>query len=233
MTPNNRFLALDTAAVLNSAAPRAHATLAAAATFDEKVENASSIILGKCVKTESKLDPTGRWILTYSTFQIESSLKGGAASQITIVTPGGQVGSIRQETIGIPQFREGDENLVFVKSSKLGPTVLYFDQGAYEISKDDHGDKVITPITSSLVKIDTQRGVAVPDEGPQRLAEFKERVTSSLRDREQRRMKYEMAQSKKQEQRQASIGSVLLRYKWFVGIALIGAALATWQLLRR
>src|SRR5207249_9872727 len=113
-------------ALLLVAVRAAQATLAAAATFAEKVDNAASIILGRCIKTESRMDPTGRWILTFSTFQIEKSLKGTPATQITIVTPGGQIGGTHQDTIGIPQFREGDENVLFVKSSRLGPTVLYF-----------------------------------------------------------------------------------------------------------
>jgi hypothetical protein len=231
MTANNRILALATAGLLFAAVPAAHATLAQAASFDEKVENASSIILGKCIKTESRMDPSGQWILTYSTFQIESAMKGGAATQITIVTPGGQVGTTRQQTIGVPQFHEGDENVLFVGSSRLGPTVLYFDQGAYEVTKDDRGDKIVNPVNSTLVKIDTQRGVAVANEEATTLPAFKQRVADSMRDMTQRRQRYDMMQ--RQKQQQASAASVFWRYKWIVGVALLGAALATWQLLRR
>src|SRR5437773_7388530 len=115
MTPNNRFLALATVALLS--VPAARATLATAATFDEKVENAAAIVFGKCIKTESRMDPTGRWILTFSTFEISKTIKGAAVPQITVVTPGGQVGSIHQDSIGIPQFRAGEENVIFVKNS--------------------------------------------------------------------------------------------------------------------
>lgn len=231
MTTNNRLLALAVAAVLVGSAPSAHATLAAAATFDEKVENASSIVLGKCIKTESRQDPTGRWILTYSTFTIEKTIKGNPATEITIVTPGGQVGTTRQDTIGIPQFRTGDEQVLFVKDSRVGPTVLYFDQGAYDDAVDDRGEKIVAPIQSTLVKIDTQRGFAVPAELPRRLKDFQDDVAVSVRGARQRQMQFEMIQSK-QQQKQATIGSVLLRYKWIIGIALLGAAVATWQLLR-
>src|SRR5207247_10977456 len=99
-------------ALLLVAVPAAQATLAAVATFDEKVDNAASIILGRCIKTESRMDPTGRWILTFTTFQIEKSLKGTPATQITILTPGAQVGGTRQDTLVIPQFRKGNETVL-------------------------------------------------------------------------------------------------------------------------
>jgi hypothetical protein len=230
MTSNNRFVSLAIATAL-LAAPVAHATLAVAAPFEDKVDNAAAIVLGKCVKTESKTDPSGRWIVTYSTFQIEKTMKGSAAGTVTIVTPGGTVGTTRQETIGVPTFHEGDENVLFVKNTESGPTVLYFDQGAYDVTTDSHGDKIVAPVQSTLVKIDTQRGVAVPAELPRTLKAFESNVNDAVLEGRQRRMRYEMIEGKRKQE--ASIASVMLRYKWIIGIALVGAALATWQLLRR
>jgi hypothetical protein len=231
MTSNNRILALAVTASLFAAAPAAKATLAVAAPFEDKVENAAAIVLGKCVKTESRLDPSGRWIVTYSTFQIEKTMKGSAAGQITIVTPGGTVGTTRQSTVGIPDFGEGDENVLFVKNTPAGPTVLYFDQGTYEVTTDDRGEKIVAPVRSALVRIDSQRGVAVPAEAPKTLRAFEGSVSDAISERRQRRMRYEMVEA--QRLKQASFTGTLLRYKWFVGIALLGAAIATWQLMRR
>src|ERR671936_210212 len=112
MTPNNRVCALAVSAAL-LAAPAAHATLAAAATFEQKVDKAAAIVLAKCVRQESRFDPSGRWILTYSTFQVEKAMKGAAVPEMTIVTPGGQVGGLHQVSSGIPVFREGAENVIF------------------------------------------------------------------------------------------------------------------------
>lgn len=231
MTPNNRILSIVATTALLAAAPAAHATLAVAAPFDQKVENAATIVLGKCVKTESRMDPTGRWILTYSTFQVEKSIKGEAGTQVTVVTPGGQIGTTRQETIGIPQFHEGDENVLFVKNSEAGPTVLYFDQGAYDVTIDSHGDKIIAPVPSTLVKIDTQRGVAVPSELPRSLNAFQADVQEAMFNARRRHIENEMIAAKRHQQ--ASLGSVLSRYKFVIAAALLGAAFATWQLLRR
>jgi len=63
MTSNKRLIALAAAVFIFTAVPAANATIQAAATFDDKVENAASIVLGKCIKSESRLDPSGRWIL--------------------------------------------------------------------------------------------------------------------------------------------------------------------------
>jgi hypothetical protein len=208
----------------------AGATLMRAASFDEKVDKAQSIVLGECIKSESRLDPTGRWILTYSTFRVEKSLKGAPATEVTVVTPGGQVGDRYQDTIGVPDFKKGDQRLLFVRNSQAGPTVLYFDQGTYEVTKDDRGEQMIVPIASDAVRVDTQRGLAVPEESPRSLREFETGVRDSIRRNAVQRMQVIERQRAKE---QASIGSILSRNKGLIALALIGAALATWHFLRR
>ena len=231
MTSNNRWVALAISAVL-AAAPAAHATLATAATFEQKVDKAASIILGKCVRQESRFDPSGRWILTYSTFQVEKSMKGVAVPEVTIVTPGGQVGSLHQSSIGIPAFQAGAENVIFVKNSDVGPTVLYFDQGAYDVTTDSSGERVVAPHPSDLVKIDAQRGVAVaPDNTPQPLPQFEQRVNDTMRDLRNEKTRMD-ALSAERLRKAASLWSVAKENKWTILLAIAGIAFATWRLLR-
>ena len=206
--------------------------MAAAATFDDKVAHATSIILGKCVRQEARFDPTGRWIVTYSTFQIEKTMKGNALPEMTIVTPGGQVGGVHQSTIGIPAFREGAENVVFLKDTKLGPTVLYFDQGAYDVMTDDRGEKIVSPVPSNLVKIDTQRGMAVaPNDAPRSLSDFEREVGDTLRNQRNEKIRMDTIAAEKLR-REASLWSVVKGNKWTILLALSGIAFATWRLLR-
>src|SRR5437016_6031647 len=189
MTPNNR-MPLVAAALLLLAVPAAHAALATAATFDEKVDNAAAIILGRCVRTESRLDPTGRWIVTYSTFAVEKSMKGAANGELTIVTPGGTLGGVHQSTVGVPEFRQGDEHVVFLKNTRLGPTVLYFDQGTYDVRTDERGERVIAPVPANVVTVDTQRGMAVaPADAPRTLQQFESAVHESMRTAMERKQK--------------------------------------------
>ena len=231
MASNNRIWALALSAVL-ACAPAVHATLATAASFDDKVDKAASIILGKCVRQESRFDPSGRWILTYSTFQVEKSMKGAALPEITIVTPGGSVGSLHQSSIAIPAFQTGAENVIFVKNSNVGPTVLYFDQGAYNVKTDASGQRLVAPVPSDLVKIDPQRGVAVaPDTTPQPLPTFEQRVNDTLKDLRNEKTRMNMLAAEKMRD-EASLWSVAKENRWTILLALAGIAFATWRLLR-
>ena len=206
----------------------AHASLARAATFDEKVENAASIIVGKCVKQHAEWDADHRWILTYSTFTIEKSLKGPMQPDVTIVTPGGAVDGIHQDTIGMPAFREGADNVLFIRNTAAGPTVLYFEQGAYDVVRNDKGDRIVQPVASDSVHIDTQRGIAVAPEGPRPLTQFEREVGESMR-RALNRMEIVPPRPKKQ----ASMGDILRRNRLLVMLAAFGLFLSAGQFFRR
>lgn len=185
MTSNNRGFrsGLIALGVVASLAPSLRASIARAIPFDEKVSAAESIVLGHCVKTRSAYDSSGKWIVTYSTFRVEKALKGQLTPEVTVVTPGGSIGSLHQETVGVPHFREGEDNLLFVKQQRLGPSVLYFDQGAYSVEKSDGGETFVAPVASDLILIDSQAGKAVPNESPRRsLRQFESDVQVAIRD---------------------------------------------------
>jgi len=220
---------LGALALLTLVSLPASATMSRAVTFDDKVDQASAIVLGKCVETTSRWDPSGKWILTYSTFQVERSMKGQPTQQVTLVTPGGVVDGIHQETIGVPKFATGGDHIVFVRNTNAGPTVLYFEQGAYEVERV-RGERVVRPVASAAVLVDTQRGAAVAPEEARTLREFEDAVRTRVRNREAIER---MNVLKREQQKQASLINVLRRNKLLVLLALIGAALATWQLVKR
>lgn len=205
-----------------------HATISRAVQFDEKVDNAAAIVIGECVAQRSQWDPARNWILTYSTFRIEKTLKGAPAQEITIVTPGGTVDNISQEIIGVPRFREGEQHALFVRSSQAGPTVLYLEQGAYKVL-EERGERIVQPAVSSAVLVDTGRGTAASPEQPRTLRAFETSVRETIRRRESIRM--EIIEKKKKEQ--ASLRSQIRRNRELLALALIGALLATWQLAKR
>lgn len=211
------------------AATDAHATIQRAVAFDDKVDQAAAIVLGKVVRTRSEWDPSHRWILTYSTFSVEQTMKGTAPSEVTVVTPGGTVGNVVQSTIGIRPFREGDENVIFVKNTTAGPTVLYFDQGAYDVT-EDHGEKMVAPVATEAVHVDTQRGAIVEPEHTRTLRDFSRDVRDSIsRTRNQMQLVHEQ---QRQKQQQASFTETLSKYKLLVALALIGTLLATSHFFR-
>jgi hypothetical protein len=231
MPSNNLILALAASAVI-LAVPAAHASMAVAATFEDKVDHAASIILGKCLRQEARFDPSGRWIVTYSTFEVERTMKGNPMPEVTLVTPGGAVGSVHQSTIGIPVFHAGAEHVLFVKNSSLGPTVLYFDQGAYDVTTNDRGEKIVTPVPTNLVKVDMQRGMAVaPDDTPRPYSQFEREVGDTLRNLRDQRMRMGITAAENMR-KEASAWSVVKESKWTILLALAGIAFATWRLLR-
>src|SRR5512138_1432676 len=146
MTSNKLLLAAATAIILSASIARA--TTVRAVSFDDKVSTAESILLGRCTATKTMWDPQHRWIVTYATFQVDQSIKGAPVRELTVVTPGGTVDGVHQSSVGITPFEKGDERVLFVKNTRLGPTVLYFDQGTYAVSKDARGERVITPVAS-------------------------------------------------------------------------------------
>lgn len=222
-------LAYPFAALLLFAPIVAEATIVRAVEFEKKVEDAAAIVVGTCVGQQSRWDAARNLILTYSTFRVEKTLKGDPAQQITIVTPGGTVDNTVQEIIGVPKFQAGEENVVFVRNTQTGPTVLYLEQGNYKVFKNDRGDRMVTPAVTSSVMVDTGHGTAVTPEAPRSLRDFEGAVRDSVRRREAIRM--ELLERQKKEQ--ASIWNQIQRNKTLVSLALLGAILASWQLYKR
>lgn len=213
------------------AIPRAEATLARAVDFDTKVADSQAIILGQVTRTESRFDASHRWILTYSTFKVERSIKGQSMQEITLVTPGGKVGDLYQATIGIPVFEKGDQNVVFVKNTAAGPTVSFFEQGTYNVTREG-SQRIVTPMPTSVVMVDDQRGMAVTPEGPKTLEQFESDVHRADRAALQR-MEILRERQRQEQAKARSLTSIILHNRALIALAIIGALLATWQFLRR
>jgi hypothetical protein len=229
MPTNNQRTALAIAAVMALAPVTAEATIARAVKFDDKVENAATIVVGRCVAQKSEWDSSRQRILTWSTFKVEKTLKGMPAQEITLVTAGGTVGDIAQDYVGVPRFDEGDDSVVFVRNTKVGPTVLYLEQGAYDVETDARGQRVVRPMVSNAVLVDPVSKAAVAPEGVQTLAAFEDSIRETVKRREAFRM--ELIEKKKRDQ--ASFWSTVQRNRTLVIIGLLGVVLATWQLIRR
>jgi hypothetical protein len=142
------------------------------------------------------------------------------------------VGGLHQSTIGITPFREGDEHVVFVKNTRLGPTVLYFDQGAYDVTIDARGERIITPVPMNAVVVDTQRGMAVaPADAPRTVQQFEDAVHESMRTAADRKQK--MSATPPVKPQPISLVDILTENRLLFALALLGIALSAWQLRKR
>lgn len=153
------------------------ATVAKAVPFDQKVNDADSIVLGKVVGSRSELAADGRFIVTHTTLEIGQTLKGSEPQRLVVTTPGGSVGDLHQRSIGIPDFQVGEEKLLFLRRGQGGVVApLYFDQGTYDVVRGS-GGVVVRPVPSGAVLIDSQTGLATSaGEPPRTLASFESSV---------------------------------------------------------
>jgi cobalamin biosynthesis Mg chelatase CobN len=116
-----------------------------------------------------------------------------------------------------------------VRNTDAGPTVLHFEQGAYDVVTDARGTRTVHPVAASGVEMDTQRGKAVELERPRTLDAFESEIRETIRRREAIRM--EMIEQ--QQKRETSIWTQIERNKLLVALALLGLVLATWHFVRR
>ena len=234
MTPNKIAFPMAAAVLAGSAflaAPNASATVTIAASFQEKVEKADAIVLGRVMRQETRFDDEKRFILTYTTFQVEKAFKGGVPPEVTIVTPGGRIGELQQTTVGVPEFERGDENVVFVGNTRRGPTVLWFDQGAYDVVREG-GERIVRPVATEAVHLDAQRGIAAAPEPARTLREFEAAVQRAEQRTRQQRMDL-LEQDRRRVREEASVWRTIERNKWLVLFAALGAIMATLHFIRR
>lgn len=167
------------------AAPAADAAVARVLQFDEKVKSADSIVLGEALRSASRFEGGGRWIVTETTFRVSRSLKGDESGEITVTTPGGTVGGLHQRTVGVPEFRAGDERVLFVKNDSTAQrtTILGLAQGTYEVTETPRS-KVVEPLASDLILVDEKSGQIVGvDERSRTLEQFEAEVRAAMQER--------------------------------------------------
>jgi hypothetical protein len=110
---------LAAAALVAGAQPAGHATTVVPPTFTELVAKAQTVFVGQTLDVESRWVSTasGKVIVTLVTFKVERTIKGELGGQTVLEFLGGAVGDDRLEITGMPRFRVGDEDVLFVDDS--------------------------------------------------------------------------------------------------------------------
>jgi len=157
------FLILPAIVVL-SASPLP-ASVAKAMQFEEKVNRADAVVLGEVLRSTSRFEKGGNWIVTDTTLRVEKSFKGEAPGEIVMTTPGGSIGGLHQQTVGVPGFQEGSERVVFLKRTTNGDTTIVgMAQGTYDVTTSSDGTKLVQPMASDLILVDERNGMVVAAE---------------------------------------------------------------------
>jgi hypothetical protein len=129
-----------TAALLLAASP-ARALSVIPPTFPELVAESESIVRGEVTAISyAYVDtPGGRPIKTFVSFKVERTLKGSppAANTLTLVFLGGVIGTDSLEIPGMPKFKIGDREIVFI--ARNGTTycpLIGAGHGRYRVLRD-------------------------------------------------------------------------------------------------
>lgn len=87
-----------------------------APTFDQLVGSAKTVVRGVVTDIHSVAvtTPQGQGIRTLVTLHVERVLKGTADADVTLDFLGGQIGNRRLTVVGMPTFKIGDREIVFV-----------------------------------------------------------------------------------------------------------------------
>lgn len=132
-----RALAAAIVVAVLAGAPRAASVIAP--TFDVMVTRAQAVFVGQTLDVQSRWVSTssGRAIVTVVTFKVIRTLKGELGGQTQLEFLGGTVGDYRLEVPGIPRFRVGDEDVLFVdeRGQPVSP-VVGFMHGRFRVLEE-------------------------------------------------------------------------------------------------
>ena len=142
-----RRLALGIAFVVLPVVLRA--TVIVPVEFRELVTIAPVIVHGRVVDVRSDWVDGRRSVETFVTVEAAEYLKGNLGERLTFKVPGGQLGRYRTVFVGAPEFQDGDEVILFLKSSGPSyPYIIGLSQGAFRVVAGARSGRrmVTTPI---------------------------------------------------------------------------------------
>ena len=132
-----RALAAGIVVAVLAGAPQAASVVAP--TFEAMLARAQTVFVGETLDVRSRWVSTssGRAIVTVVTFKVLHTLKGELGGQTQLEFLGGTVGEYRMEVPGIPRFRVGDEDVLFVdeRGQPVSP-VVGFMHGRFRVLED-------------------------------------------------------------------------------------------------
>jgi len=113
---------------------RAGATTIIEKDFSSICAEADLIFAGVVRKVESRWrDQARRSIETVVTFTVEERVHGVSGSEVELAFAGGEMDGLREVVAGIPEFRVGEQVVVFASSQPSISPVIGFNQGYFRV----------------------------------------------------------------------------------------------------
>jgi hypothetical protein len=138
MLTNGRTV-VATATLIVLLTQRAFPTTVVPLSFDQLVQQAEVVFVGEVVDQRSVWNESRdrRGIVTLVTFDVARVLKGQVGLRTQLTFRGGTIGDVTQEVGGMPKFRVGDRDVLFVAPERTAASPLVgFWQGRFRVVRD-------------------------------------------------------------------------------------------------
>jgi hypothetical protein len=139
------------------------ATTVAPLSFEQLVNESTSVVYGRVIDVRSQWTEDRRFIESVVSVEILRGLKGTTHDAISFIVPGGQLGRYLNVIPGAPVFATGDMAIFFLSSrGPRLPVTTGLTQGIYRVARDSRsGDlQVMPPIVDApgrVVRGDVKR----------------------------------------------------------------------------
>lgn len=131
------------------------ATAATLARMDlsQLTRSATAVVQARCLGSASSWERGEIWTLTR--FEPIETFKGHMPAPFTVRLIGGKVGAIESVVGGVPQFRRGEQVVLFlVPAPGGGYSIIAWSEGTFRVRKDSRGRAFVTQDTAAQLVYD-------------------------------------------------------------------------------
>lgn len=135
------------------AAP-SHSTTLQRMSLNQLARVADIVVRARCVSSSARRENGAIW--TFGEFELVERFQGEPPSRIRVRLPGGHVGGITTLVEDVPQFRPGEEAVLFLEARSDGTYgVTAWAEGTFRIRKDSaSGREFVTQDSSGVAVFD-------------------------------------------------------------------------------
>ncbi|MEY2412015.1 MAG: hypothetical protein QOD84_621 [Acidobacteriaceae bacterium] len=129
-------------AVLLVVASFASATTVIPLSLEQLTEVSTHVVEGKAVESWSQWNASHSFILTYTRFQVQRTLKGRAPSTIVVHQLGGKLDGVTQKVAGLRLWGTNEQAVLFLRPGQTNDgsfVVTGLMQGNFRMTKSQNG----------------------------------------------------------------------------------------------
>jgi hypothetical protein len=181
MSPLPRQIKSLAFVILLAAASPAGATVMVVADESAMAAESVAVVSGWVKKVEAALHPVSEAIHTYVHIEVDEVLSGAVpAADIVLRESGGRVGDLTETIFGSPDYRAGEQVVVFLDRHPDGALrTTHMAMGKFTLGVDRHGTTTVTrAFGSNVTLLDRRSGALLTGVPPQTLplSRLRERI---------------------------------------------------------